>query len=204
MVRLETYEWCDFWWDRTGDLERERVLLIGDSITRAYRPHVNGLLKERACVDMLATSKAVDNPSLLQEIGYIAGHEPFTYRAIHINNGLHGWHLSEQQYEQDYDKVICFIQERVGTARIVLATTTPITVKGNREELDPEINERVRARNRAAERLASKYDLTLHDLYTPMIGRSEYRVDDGYHYNADGQKAQAELVALAIGSWLTK
>lgn len=47
MTVLETYERCDFWWEKTDRNDKPGVLLIGDSITRTYRPKVNELLKEK-------------------------------------------------------------------------------------------------------------------------------------------------------------
>jgi hypothetical protein len=35
-----------------------------------------------------------------------------------------------------------------------------------------------------------------------MLGAIEYRVADGYHYNAAGEQAQAEIVAGVIKQWL--
>lgn len=198
MVQLERYEWCDYWWGETNEREKERVLLIGDSITRGYRPFVGELLKEKACVDMLATSKAVDNPSFLREIQYIVNHGDFKYGVIHINNGLHGWHLTADEYERSYDRVLGFLSEIAGAAKIILALSTPVTVPGAPAELEAKTNGQVLARNAAAERLARRYGFAVHDLYTPMAGRSEYRVNDGYHYNAEGQRAQAGSVVKAI------
>jgi lysophospholipase L1-like esterase len=46
--------------------------------------------------------------------------------------------------------------------------------------------------------LADKTHVVINDLYMPMLGHSEYRVDDGYHYNEEGEKEQAEWVVKAI------
>lgn len=198
MVKLERYEWCDFWWEEAEKNNKPRVLLIGDSITRAYRPIVNELIKEKAYVDMLATSKALDNPSLKLEINYILNHENFRYKVIHFNNGLHGWHLSEEEYEKCLDEVVNHIIKNVKDAKIVLALSTPVTRDGIVEEIDWETTSKVLARNKAMERIAEKYNLLVDDLYNPMYGKSEYRVKDGYHYNEMGEKAQAEIVAGKI------
>ncbi len=203
MAVLETYEWCDFWWEKTDGDGKPRVLLIGDSITRAYRPKVQELLKDTAYVDMLATSKAVDNPSLIHEIGYILKHENFKYKAIHFNNGLHGPHMSAGEYREGMEAVIRFISENCGQAQIILTLSTPVTVEGKRDVPDTGLNRKVTDRNNAVSSLAKKYGLAVDDLYTPMFGVSGYRVDDGLHYNAEGERAQAEIVAKKLMEFLS-
>lgn len=195
MAVLETYEWCDFWWEQADKKDKPRVLLIGDSITRGYRPGVNELLKGKAYVDMLATSKAVDNPSLIREIDYILKHEDFRYKVIHFNSGLHGGHLSEEGYEKGLEETVKYILENCGGAKILLTLSTPVTVEGKVHELDALQTQRVIDRNNAVKRVGEKYGLEIDDLYTPMFGRGEYRVNDGLHYNEAGEKAQAEIVA---------
>jgi lysophospholipase L1-like esterase len=203
MTQLERYEWCDFWWEEATSQDKKRVLLIGDSITRGYRPQVNKLLQGIAYVDMLATSKAVDNPCLLREMDYILNHRgDFIYQVIHINNGLHGFHLSAAEYEHHYDQVIGYLLEHSHGAKVVVALTTPKTKEGEPAQLDAAINDKVIERNKAAERLAAKYKLELNDLYAQMLGKSDYRVADGYHYNSHGEQAQAWIVAEKLKPWL--
>lgn len=202
MPVLETYEWCDFWWEKTDSSDKPRVLLIGDSITRAYRPKVNELLREAAYVDMLATSKAVDNPSLKQEIGYILKHENFKYKVIHLNNGLHGLHLSDEDYQRGMEEVISYILENCGNAKLILTLSTPVTAEGKKDTINPELNGKSVNRNIAVCRLAEKYKLAIDDLYAPMFGKSEFRVEDGFHYNTEGENVQAEIVAKKIKEFL--
>lgn len=203
MTQLERYEWCDFWWGEATSPDKRRVLLIGDSITRGFRPDVNKLLQGIAYVDMLATSKGLDNPCLLREMDYILNHQgELTYQVIHINNGLHGFYLSSAEYEHYYDRVIGYLLEHSHGAKVVVALTTPKTIEDEPEQLDAAINDMVIERNNAAERLVTKYNLELNDLYAQMLGKSEYRVADGYHYNLHGEQAQAEIVAEKLKPWL--
>lgn len=195
MAVLETYEWCDFWWEKTDCYDKPRVLLIGDSITRAYRPKVNELLKETAYVDMLATSKAVDNPSLMHEIGYILSHRDFRYKVIHFNNGIHGLHLSDQEYQKGLEEVVRYIIENCGEAGVILTLSTPVTVEGRKDVINTQLNEKLLSRNNIMRSIGNKYNLPIDDLYTPMFGKSGYRAEDGLHYNDEGENVQAKLVA---------
>ncbi|WP_164821509.1 SGNH/GDSL hydrolase family protein [Paenibacillus koleovorans] len=198
MIQLEKREWCEFWWEETGPSPKKRILLIGDSITKGYYPYVKERLQNEAVVDKLATSKAVGNPSLLRELDYMLRH-PIGYRydAVHFNNGLHGQHLSVEEYERGMEEVIRYVVE-AGPPFIVLALCTPVTEVKAPDRLDAKVNAMVMERNQAVRQLAAQYALSLNDLYTPMLGRSEYGAGDGYHFNEQGRQAQAELTAQAI------
>jgi hypothetical protein len=198
MTTLERYEWCEFWWEEATSFDKKRVLLIGDSITRAYHPHVNQLLKDVAYVDKLATSKALDNPSLFQEVDYMLKHRAeFQYDVVHFNNGLHGFHLSKEEYKHHYENMLQHLKEHT-KAVIVLGLSTPVTIDGDPIQINPSINDKVLERNQAVIQLADQAKVLIHDLYTPLVGRDEYRVNDGYHYNVEGEKAQAVWVANTI------
>src|SRR3982750_2981738 len=84
----ESIEWCDIWISHANETNLPRVLLIGDSITRAYYPEVESHLAGKAYVARLATSRFISDPILLQEIALVLGNTKFDI--IHFNNGLHG------------------------------------------------------------------------------------------------------------------
>src|ERR1019366_2255198 len=92
----EKYEWSDIWWDCADDSVMDRVLLIGDSISVGYTRPVIDLLKDRVHVDRLANSRGINDPALIHEITYVLGE--FRYKAIHFNNGLHGFHITDYVY----------------------------------------------------------------------------------------------------------
>ena len=198
MVVLERYEWCDFWWDDTGATGVPRVLPVGDSITRSYRRPLTQLFQGRALVDMLATSRAVDNPALLHELEYMLGPHSLPHQLIHLNNGLHGLHLSAEAYLDGMRRVVDFIAERQPGARLVLALTTPVGKQGDPRTPDEEKNPVVIERNEMVRLLAAERNLPVNDLYTPMLANPGYRSADGVHYNAEGQQALAELVAAFL------
>src|SRR5258708_15011679 len=80
----ESIEWCDIWISHANETNLPRVLLIGDSITRAYYPEVEKHLACRAYVARLATSRFVADPVLLTEIALMLDAPKFD--VIHFNN----------------------------------------------------------------------------------------------------------------------
>lgn len=205
MVQLEQYEWLHLWWEEAAKNDLPRILLIGDSITNAFHPYVKNNFRGEAYVDKLATSKSIDNPSLIMEIDYMLKHgKEDPYKIIHFNNGLHGWHLSSEEYRKHYDQVIQHLKV-LSTAVIVLALTTPVSVKGVPWETDPIMNNKVQERNRSVSELALQYGLVTNDLYSPMLNRSDLRADnvnDTYHFNENGHKLHADFVTAVCKTML--
>ena len=188
MPKRERYEWCNFWWDEDTLNDSPRILLVGDSITSGYRPFVTNLVSPDLRVDMLATSKAVDNPALLRELDYITSWHSYAYETIHFNNGIHGKHLSTEDYAKWYECTLLHLLQGYPEVRLILAHSTPTA----------DNDEMVVERNLSVTTLAAKYGLEIDDLYTPMIGRSELYYDDGVHFTDEGRKLQAKIVADAV------
>src|ERR1017187_9104997 len=67
----ESIEWCDIWISHANETNLPRVLLIGDSITRAYYPEVEKHLEGKAYVARLATSRFLSDPVLAKEIALV-------------------------------------------------------------------------------------------------------------------------------------
>lgn len=199
---LEQKEWTNLWWEAAPDHSKPRVLLIGDSITNGYQPAVNLALREEVYANAWASSKALDHRWYLDELEFVWRQNDYDYRLIHFNNGLHGWHLGIDAYERLYENTVKYMMEKHPSAKLTLALSTPVCVSGSLTELDPHHNAEVMKRNEAVCGIAAKYGLPVNDLYTPMIGKKEFRQEDGYHYNAAGIAYQGQIVAEFIRTHL--
>ena len=78
----ESIEWCDVWISHANETNLPRVLLIGDSITRAYYPEVEKKLAGRAYVARLSTSTFISDPVLLKQIEMVTDNVHFNDRGI--------------------------------------------------------------------------------------------------------------------------
>lgn len=197
--KLELKEWDDIWFDDNHTVGKKRVLILGDSISRGIRHKIAALLKDKAIVDNAATSKAVDNPSLLTLLSYIK--EQVEYDIIQINNGLHGWHLSLGEYEKGADALILHIKKLYPEAKIIVALTTPVRSKADLNLFD-ERNETVIGRNEILMKLAKKYDADTTDLYSAVAQKSEVFACDGVHYLDEGYNILSEKVKGGIEKYL--
>lgn len=214
----ESIEWCDLWITHANETNLPRVLLIGDSIARAYGPEVENLLAGKAYVNRLATSAFISDPMLLEQIKLVLEH--YSFDVIQFNNGMHGWQHSEAEYRAAFPKFFEAIQKHSRGAKLVWADTTPL--KGStasnadpasankavdngklilKADLTTVSDERIAARNAIAHAFAAKHKIPVVDLHTPMLGHPEFHTDN-VHFNPAGIGIQAELVAKQVSALL--
>lgn len=196
----ETMEWCNMWWDHAPDTTLPRVLLMGDSIANQYSAETRKRLAGKANVDLLATSKSMCDPALLREVETMV--TGYNYKVIHFNNGLHGFHLSDADYEAGLRRLIGLLQKLQPQAKLLWANCTPVVVANDVATLSPG-NATVLRRNATAAPVMAELGIPITDLYSISVDHPEYRNNgDGYHYNQAGKVVQAELVAKVIADAL--
>lgn len=198
----EKYEWSDIWWDCADDGALPRVLLIGDSTAVSYTNVVIKRLECTAHVDRLSNSKGINDPALIREVIYMLGE--YRYAAIHFNNGLHGWHIPDDEYGQSLRQLVEVLRRYAWGARLIWASSTPVTVPGNPSELDPDLNLQACRRNTLASEIMQEYGIPVNDLNQAVLGRPELSRGDGFHYNEDGQAVLGNKVADVLLEWIRK
>jgi len=193
----ESVEWCDIWISQADETNLPRVLLIGDSITRAYYPAVEKRLAGKAYVGRLSSSAFISDPVLLKQIKMVL--TQYKFDVIHFNNGMHGWQHSEKEYEQAFPEYLKTIEKFAPNAKLIWANTTPLKVS---PPLSPDnttraTDERIAERNSIAAKFMQARGIPVEDLNTPMQGHPEYNVDN-VHFNDQGISIQADVVAADI------
>lgn len=196
----EQFEWTNIWCNNANDLTLPRVLLIGDSIACGYSSTVIRQLQDKANVDRLGTSRSINDPVLIKETTLML--EDCHYIAIHFNNGLHGWHLGDRTYAESLRQYVQLLQKLGKGAKLIWASTTPITVQNDAQTIDLEKNSKVLRRNALAEEIMQEYHIPISDLYQLVLNKAELRGADGYHYNADGQRVQGEAISELLLKFL--
>ena len=193
----ESIEWCDIWISHANETNLPRVLLIGDSITRAYYPQVEKNLEGKAYVARLSTSRFISDPVLLQEIVLLLDNNKFDI--IHFNNGMHGWQHSEKEYGDAFPKFLATIKAHAPDAKLIWANTTTLKVS---PALPPDdqtqaSDERVARRNAIALEYIQPAGIDVDDLNSLVKGHPEYH-SDNVHFNDEGINLQAAQVAAHI------
>lgn len=190
-AKHEDIEWCDVWMPHMRENGLPRVLLVGDSITRAYYKDVEENLKGKAYVARLTTSAAIGDPALIMQIHTFLSEARFD--VVHFNVGMHGWAYTEDDYRKRLPELLKVIRKDAPGARLIWASTTPV-----RKDREPgPSNARIQARNEIAQKYFTARHIPIDDLYTLMTAHPELHTDD-VHFNKEGAGLQARQVAAEI------
>ncbi|HTR40252.1 MAG TPA: SGNH/GDSL hydrolase family protein [Pseudomonadales bacterium] len=193
----ESIEWCDIWISHANETNLPRVLLIGDSITRAYYPAVEKRLAGKAYVGRLSSSAFISDPVLLEQIKMVL--TQYQFDVIHFNNGMHGWQHGEKEYEQAFPIYLETIKKYAPNAKLIWANTTPLKISPS---LSPDnstqaTDDRIAERNAIAAKFMQANGIPIEDLNTPMQGHPEYHMDN-VHFNEQGIAIQSAQVAADV------
>jgi len=173
-----------------------RVLLIGDSVSRAYTPTVREELEGKANVHR-APANCGPTATGLKKMDIWLGDE--NWDIIHFNFGIHDRFTSIADYTQRLEQIVKRMQQT--GAVLVWASTTPIPD-------DPEKNNTAASiieRNAAAEKVMQKYGVAIDDLFTAMTPRlAELQNPNDVHFNGPGNEFLGKQVAMFLWSQLPK
>lgn len=194
-IYREDIEWLDIWVPDTHVTNVPRVLLIGDSVTRAYYPDAEKALRGKAVVARLATSKSAGDPVFIEEVTLLL--KQYHFDVIHFNNGIHGQHYSEEAYSSGIRDLIAAFEKCAPGAKLIWATSTPLRESGHLDRLDAD-NARIVRRNADSLAIMKQRGIPVDDLYALVLDYPEYYAQDGTHFNEKGVKVEGAEVARQI------
>jgi hypothetical protein len=191
-IPKEKIEWT--WSDHSDTLDAKlpNVLLLGDSITRAYFPDVAKRLAGKANVYLFATSCSSGDPRLTQQLHLYFETAP-TFRVIHFNNGMHGWDYSETAFAAGLPDLIGELKRESPKSLLIWSTITGVR-KDNSEGAE---NARIDARNAAALSLIRHEGIPVDDQHALMAGHQDLHLDD-VHFNDRGSEIQGDQATASI------
>ena len=129
----------------------------------------------------------------------LAAHGP--YDVIHFNMGLHGWQkgrIKEGQFTPLTRKLVETFRQNAPKARLIWASSTPVTVKNKPTELSPEINPVIIEHNRLAGEVMKEMDVPVNDLYALLVGRLELARGDQFHWKGPAYSILAKTIAASV------
>jgi len=174
------------------DPKRPRVLLIGDSILNGYKRHVIEALKGKAYVDLWVNPHCQSeylNATLLPQV---LAHGP--YDVVHFNMGLHGWQkgrIKDGTFEPLTKAYVRVLRRTMPAARIIWASSTPVTVKGKPTQLHPQINPVIVEHNRMAAKVMAEMNVPINDFYALLIDKLTLARGDRFHWTAPAYRILA-------------
>ncbi|MCD6423896.1 MAG: SGNH/GDSL hydrolase family protein [Anaerolineales bacterium] len=187
-VKLEKNDWSNIWIENANQSEKTRILFVGDSITDGYYTQVKENLSPEYYLGYYVTSKFIGNPDFQTELTTIL--DRYEFEIIQINNGLHGWDYSIDDYQKGLEELKGILDDHAPNALIIWCMTTQVRVEDNLESLD-KLNQDVTLRNQSALEILGENGVLINDLYQGMLKHPEYYRYDGFHFNDAGKEALA-------------
>ena len=195
----EGYEWSDFFWRNEDDAKKPRVLFIGNSIVKQYYKDIcSRLEKEGFNCDRYSSSRSIIDPALYRETKIAM--EKYDHAVIYFNNGLHGWHLDEEQYGKGLRKYLKFLKSKKSKNTIlVFALTTPWPSDKPGVKMAPR-NQEVLNRNSMARLIMKENNIPVIDLYGLVEPELEkYSLSKGdVHYNEKGIELMSDYISKEV------
>jgi hypothetical protein len=182
-----------------------RVLLIGDSICNGYLGPVRQALAGKANIDAWITPTSQGDKRLPAIIGDILAQQKYT--VIHFNLGLHGFQkgrIPEGQFEPLTRGMVLAMKKGAPDAQLIWATITPVTVKGEPEKLNPEIQPTIEQHNAMALKVMKAEGVAINDLSTLMLANLPLAAGDQFHWKPAGRDLQVQAVTEALKTALAK
>ncbi len=194
--KLETYEWDNTWWEKTADTEHTRVLYIGDSISCGTRRFGNMNANGEILFDGFGTSKAIDNPFFKESLLLFARQQAHR-EVILFNNGLHGFHLNDEDYAKYYAVFVDFLKENFKGVPIILLLTTDVLGNEERTEI-------VKNRNKKVMEIASEKGCEVLDFFATSLEIGSLHTGDGVHFTDEGYSVLGDKLIEKIKEVLAK
>ena len=196
LERRANTEWLNFWFDRGYEQRDDRILLMGDSVTREYRSALAQIIKRP--VDFFATTASISSERFYETLDLFFSYEEYRQKKAHIQVGLHGidgfcgaiHNNSIEEFEKDYEKMVTTVLKYVPD--VTVALLTPVVKANDFSQFDEKVNNEVLKRNEIIKKIGQKYKLSVNDLYALM--RNEIH-RDFVHYPKEGSEKIARKVA---------
>jgi hypothetical protein len=189
----EKIEWTYTDRPEIPDAKLPNVLLVGDSIARAYYKATAEQLKGKANVYYFATSASVGDERLAPQLAEYFRMIGVRFDVVHFNNGMHGWGYTEDEYRRYFPELVTAVRMGAPGGRLVWASTTPV----RKDTPGQSSNARIDARNAIAAELIAKSGIAVDDQHALLMQHQDLHSDD-VHFTADGSALQGAQVAASV------
>jgi Carbohydrate esterase, sialic acid-specific acetylesterase len=183
---------------KIADPARPRVLLIGDSILNGYLKSVTKQLDGQVYIDAWVNPYN-QSEHLNKLLAEVLAEGP--YDLVHFNMGLHGWQkgrIKDGTFEPLTQAYVEVIRAKLPQAKIIWASSTPVTVKGNPTELDAEINPIIVEHNRLAAKVMQEMKVPVNDFNALLATKLELARGDQFHWKPEAYELLANTVVESV------
>lgn len=182
----EQIEWCDTGIKTSSNNDSAlKILIIGDSISRGYRPLVQERLNT-ALVSYMHTSRGVDDKAFYRELDVILSAVDFD--VIHFNIGIHTHNLSPDGYEIKMEELIDYLHKKEIKAKLLFANSTNYSLPNSNGEMviyDEKFpgNVDIIARNKKMTEVCANKNVPYLDLFDYVVKNKPEKTDTVHFKN---------------------
>ncbi len=183
-----------------ADPKLPRVLLIGDSILNGYHRKAAELLRGKLSLDVWVTPKHIGSGGLPADMKAIFAEH--AYDLVLFNDiGLHAWspgRIPEGRYEPLLRAHLANLRKFAPKAKLIFASTTPMTTKTRPIGLDAEFNPLIVERNQIAARVMAENHIPVADYYGILATKLDLAAGDRFHWTGPAYALLAQCAAAHV------
>ncbi|MBJ06231.1 MAG: hypothetical protein CMO40_03810, partial [Verrucomicrobiaceae bacterium] len=123
------------------------------------------------------------------------------YDVVHFNMGLHGWakgRIKEGTFQPLTRSYVEVLRKELPGARLIWASTTPVTAKDDVGKLDPDINPIIVSHNEMAAGVMRNAGVPVNDFYGLLVARRELAKGDRFHWTQPAYTLLGEKTVRSI------
>ena len=188
----ENTEWSQSYAYHLTDAKKDlpRVLLVGDSVCRAYAGGVGKILDGKMNVTFWVSSYCVTSTNYMRLLSVML--DEAKYDVVHFNNTLHSLQTKTADWERAFEAALSLVREKQPDAKIVWCAGTPLRNAAKTRKA-AELNA---AGARVVAKLGGIATNDLFRLLDPLDRKSAWR--DDYHFTAGTSADIARRVADCV------
>lgn len=198
----EAIEWTNTWVEKAQDTSCNRILLIGDSVTREFRSVFSHLLPAYA-IDFIGMSFSLEDDMLYSYMKAFFAATEYKYKLCFVNIGAkHGYYLdtkhdtmARESFETAYTRLVDFV--KTYCSNIVILSVTPSVSSDNLGCWDTKINEEILQRNNMMLKIAQSSNFPYIDIYAYCVEHN-FKYRDSQHFA--NPKNQYDIVHFILNA----
>lgn len=195
--KREAIEWMNYWIE-SACTYKDRIILLGDSVTREIRKKLQFFMKRKYAVDLMAVSYCILDHMVPEEINHFFRSSPYRYEYIIYHMGAHhGYHIacaeSGEDAEKFADRTVEILEclKQFSLHVIAVSSTMEKGFKNGEKQLT-EHNREIEKRNRLLEEAAERVHITFFDL-NRQIDYQIFRYTDWCHFYEECYESIARI-----------
>lgn len=195
----EEIEWTNCWWSDANQ-ETERILLIGDSVTRAIRSSLEYYMFDRYAIDLFAASFSLNDPLFWKHLSCFMESSDYTYKCIIVQYGVQHDRFRKcsvsaeerQCFKTQYIRLLKLLIQMCPT--VFLMTGNSNADKNQPDKIDEEFEPEIVCRNSIIKEVGGLLQCDLFDFYL-LVHNSGCKFVDNIHLDKNSYMITANYLA---------